>query len=682
MFNFGPPKPILQELESLKQQILKHDAAYYNAAPLITDGDYDILRKRLNEIEDQYPELKTSDSPSQKVGAAPLSDLSKVRHKTPMFSLDNAFGPEDLEEFLQKANRFLGAPLTQGIPLMAEPKIDGVSASLTYEKGRLTLASTRGDGEVGENITQNIKTLKSIPHTLQGTNIPAHVEIRGEVYITLEDFITYNAERESLGHPVFANPRNSAAGSLRQLDPSETAKRPLKFLAYAWGGAEDLSIPSQQALLAQIKDWGFEVSEYSTLCPTLQNAQDFFQAMTHKRDSLPYDIDGVVFKVNDMGLQSRLGFSARSPRWAIAYKFEAEKAETQLEDIIIQVGRQGALTPVAILHPVNVGGVVVSRATLHNEDEMNRLGVSIGDRVQIQRAGDVIPQVLKVVQKGLTPPFQFPKECPACGGPVIRKSGMVALRCTNGLKCPQQAVLRLVHFASRDAFDIEGLGIKSCEEFYEKGIVRDPIEIFTLEARDKTSLTPLRKWEGWGPKAAQNLFEAIEKRRRISLERFIYALGIPQVGVTTARLLANHFTTWKAFWSALQQGDTNLFLDIDGIGPLMAEELLTFSENPNTQELMTQLLPYLTLEDHAAIQRKESLITGKTIVFTGTLQKMSRPEAKAKAELLGAKVGSSVSSKTHFVVVGEDAGSKAKAAKDLGITVLSEDQWMEFCESS
>ncbi|MGB0935295.1 MAG: NAD-dependent DNA ligase LigA [Alphaproteobacteria bacterium] len=663
------------ELKVLAQEIARHDRLYYtDDAPVISDADYDALRKRNQAIELRFPNLVRSDSPSQKVGVAPAaSGFSKIQHRAPMLSLDNAFSIEDVEEFIKRTRKFLGLDLVEIIELYAEPKIDGLSASLTYENGDLIKAATRGDGSVGEDITANVRTIADIPQ-----KIPAKesMEIRGEIYMRVDDFNDMNQRRAADGDSLFANPRNAAAGSVRQLDPSVTAKRPLSFFAYSLSG--DVAFTAHGDVLESLNNWGFQVNPLIQKVSSIEEIEAFYDKILTSRADLGYDIDGIVYKVDSMAWQQRLGNVARSPRWAIAHKFPPEQAVTVLEDIDIQVGRTGTLTPVAHLKPINVGGVMVSRATLHNQDEIDRKDIRIGDTVIIQRAGDVIPQVVEVIKDKrpeAATKFTFPLRCPACDSHVVRKEGEAAHKCTGGLICPQQATLRLHHFVSKDAFDIEGFGFKHIEAFYKQGLIKTPADIFTLQKSDQQSLTPLRNQEGWGRKSADNLFAEIEKRRTVSLDRFIYALGIPQVGQTIAKLLAKNCVSLHNFRTSLTAED---LVSIDGIGASIAEDLLGFLEEPNNQKMLDDLAEHVTVDEYVFQGVDNSPISGKTVVFTGTLERFTRAEMKQKAEQLGAKVSGSVSKKTDFVVVGASPGSKAAKAQELGVAILSEDEWLDF----
>ncbi|MEP4191711.1 MAG: NAD-dependent DNA ligase LigA [Sneathiella sp.] len=679
---------------ALSQNLIALNKAYYqDDTPLAAGADYDQKFQHLKAIEKAFPELVTSESPTQKVGAAPVKGFGKVRHKVPMLSLDNAFSNEDLREFETRVRRFLGLPPTENVAFFAEPKIDGLSASLRYEKGGFVQGATRGDGQEGEDITANLRTVTDLPLTLEKQgDIPDVFEVRGEVYMSISDFQSLNETQEKAGNKIFANPRNAAAGSLRQLDTSITASRNLRLFAYAWGDASDIPGLSQSEVLAQFERWGFSVNPLSRVCSNMDEAIDAYRKIEELRASLDYDIDGVVFKVNRLDWQSRLGFVSRSPRWAIAHKFPAEKATTLVQDIEIQVGRTGALTPVARLQPVSVGGVIVSNATLHNEEEIERKDVRIGDTVVIQRAGDVIPQVVEVLKDKRpsdSEAFDFPKICPVCGSHAVREinptSGKedVVRRCTGGLICEAQAVETLKHFVSRNAFDIDGLGAKQVELFYKLGWVQTPVDIFTLAEKDKTRLQKIKNLEGFGDKAVRNLFDAIEERRIIDLDRFIFALGIRHIGQGNARLLAKNYLTLDALMAAFSPdqedpGKTYVdLLNIDGIGAAVADAVKEFFSEPKNREILTGLKDQLTIVDFEA-PSNDSPVGGKTVVFTGSLELMTRAEAKAKAESLGAKVSGSISSKTDYLVAGAKAGSKLKKAEDLGVTVKTEQEWLDL----
>ena len=668
------------ELARLAAEIARHDRLYHGAdAPEISDGDYDALRRRNNAVERQFPDLIRPDSPSHRVGAAPSEAFDKVTHSKPMLSLGNAFDSHEIGEFAQRVRRFLGLGDDQTVDLVAEPKIDGLSASLRYEAGQFTLGATRGDGRVGEDITVNLRTLRDLPLRLIGDDLPELLEVRGEVYMARSDFEALNAQRLAADEPPFANPRNAAAGSLRLLDSKITASRNLHFFAYAWGEVTPPPEGAHWDMLERFKRWGFMVNPLTRRCSTMDQALAFHGDLAARRAELPYDIDGVVYKVDRLDWQDRLGMVSRAPRWAIAYKFPAEQAQTKVRAIEIQVGRTGALTPVARLEPITVGGVVVSNATLHNQDEIVRKDVRVGDTVIVQRAGDVIPQVVEVVVE-LRPKhslaYVFPDTCPVCGSRAEREEGEAVWRCTGGLICEAQAVERLRHFVSRDAFDIEGLGEKQIEEFWKAGLIRNPVDIFTLEARNLA----IEERPGWQETSVSNLFRAIEARRSVSLGRFIHALGIRHVGETTARLLAKTYESWGKFLNRMQaarmpEGDAyEGLMDIDGIGPKMAETLVDFFAEPRTIKLVAELAEAAPPLDYVAPSGPAPL-AGKTIVFTGGLEAMTRAEAKARAESLGAKVTGSISKATDYLVAGADAGSKAAKARELGVATLNEAEW-------
>ncbi|MGH6988992.1 MAG: NAD-dependent DNA ligase LigA [Stellaceae bacterium] len=682
------------ELKRLAEIILYHDRLYYQQdAPEISDADYDALRRRNAAIEVRFPDLVRADSPSHRVGAPPATGFAKVTHRKPMLSLKDAFSDEDVRAFFQRVWNYLRSERNpnpfefEAIELAAEPKIDGLSASLRYEHGALVNGATRGDGVTGEDITANVRTIRSIPKKLHGDGWPAVFEVRGEIYMDRKGFFALNAEREKAGESVFANLRNSAAGSTRQLDPRVTATRPLHFFAYAWGETSDEFALTHLEALERLHDWGFTKLE-SKLCIGVKNAVEIYRDMASRRADLPYDIDGVVYKVNDLKMQERLGFVGREPRWAIAHKFPAEQGETRLEEIGISVGRTGRLTPFAILAPITIGGVVVRRATLHNEDEIARKDIRIGDTVIVQRAGDVIPQVVGVVMErrpAHTHPFEMPEKCPICHSLAVREPGEAARRCTGGLICPAQAVERLIHFASRDAFDIEGLGEKNVAAFWEEKLIRAPADIFRLD------FAKIAEREGWGETSAGKLRRAIEARRQIALDRFIYALGIPQIGQVTARLLARHyrsFDRWRAAMIAAKdhdrEGDSGEawaeLTNIGGIGEDTATDLVGFFEERHNRTILDELTREVRVADYVGAAPAASPLSGKIIVFTGALDTMSRPEAKARAEALGANVAGSVSKKTDFVVIGADSGGKAKKAAELGVTILSEADWLKLLE--
>ncbi|MBL8565420.1 MAG: NAD-dependent DNA ligase LigA [Hyphomicrobiaceae bacterium] len=759
----------------LAAEISRHDALYYQAdAPEISDAEYDALRQRLEAIEKGFPALVGADSPTQRVGAAPAEGFGKVRHRVAMLSLGNAFSDEDVTEFLARIRRFLGMAADETLAVTAEPKIDGLSISLRYEKGVLVEAATRGDGAEGENVTDNVMTIATIPHRLHGHEVPDAIDVRGEIYMSHAEFARLNAAQAAAGAKVFANPRNAAAGSLRQLDPSITASRQLAFFAYAWGEASSLPGATQQDVVNAFAKWGLPTNPLMRVCDSDRELLDYYRDMGERRAKLGYDIDGVVYKVNRLDLQGRLGFVSRAPRWAIAHKFPAEQVTTVLRRIEIQVGRTGALTPVAKLDPVTVGGVVVSNATLHNEDEIARKDIREGDTVVVQRAGDVIPQVVRVIEDAghtARPRYEFPTVCPICGSEAVRgdaddgaENGDAVRRCTGGLICPAQRVERLKHFVSRNAFDIEGLGEKSVQEFYDAGLIKVPQDIFTLEVRDADTTPRIAERDGWGETSARKLFSAIDARRTIGLDRFIFALGIRHVGETTARDLARAYGSFDALRAALaaaarerpgeqyrrmtsipglgpksaeqimrhalrddaggdllaarpatfaeyvggikgirsnvadalgrafvdvaemvdvarqaagqMPGDAYRdFASLQGIGEVATDALLDFFAEPHNVEVIDALLKHVSPQPLEAVATA-SPVTGKTVVFTGTLERLSRGEAKAQAERLGAKVAGSVSKKTDYVVAGAEAGSKLVKARELGVTVLSEEEWI------
>ena len=768
------------ELERLAEEIARHDALYHGKdAPEISDADYDALVRRNAAIETRFPGLVRADSPTQRVGAPVAAGFGKVRHAVPMLSLGNAFAREDVEDFVQRVRRFLNMRTDEPLVLTAEPKIDGLSISLRYEGGRLVEAATRGDGAEGENVTANVMTIREIPHALNGRSMPERIEVRGEIYLGHDDFRRLNAEQEVAGDKVFANPRNAAAGSLRQLDSSITARRPLRFFAYTWGLATSLPAETQSGVVAAFRSWGLPTNPLMRACGSVDELIAYYDEIGAKRAGLGYDIDGVVYKVDRLDLQERLGFVSRSPRWAIAHKFPAEQATTVLEAIEIQVGRTGALTPVAKLKPVTVGGVVVSNASLHNEDEIRRKDVRVGDTVIVQRAGDVIPQVLGVVlekRPASSEPYAFPHVCPACGSEAVRdgdeESGDadVVRRCTGGLVCPAQAKERLRHFVSRNALDIEGLGDERIALFHDEGLIRTPADIFTLEKRDAQSADPLGGRKGFGKKSVENLFKAIEARRKVPLERLLFGLGIRHIGETTARDLAKAFLTWEAVRAAIERavadapgpawrrfhglpgvgektaeaavkaiagaGDLLLTRDLlqashplaerltalkltparaagpiadafdgdaaslvaaareaqgqlagegytelaslSGVGTVATDALVDFFREAHNIEVLEALLAEIEVVPFERPVATQSPVTGKTVVFTGTLERLARNEAKAQAERLGAKVAGSVSKKTDYVVAGADAGSKLAKAQELGVTVLTEDEWIQL----
>jgi len=760
------------ELKRLAEAIRAADAAYYqDDAPAMSDADYDALRQRLSAIEVRFPELKQADSPSDAVGAAPVGGFGKVTHLKPMLSLDNLFADEEVSEFIARVRRFLNLKAEEEIAVTAEPKIDGLSCSLLYENGVLVRAATRGDGAVGEDVTANIRTLKDVPEKLKGKGHPARIEVRGEVYMTMSDFEAFQAAEEEAGRKRPANPRNAAAGSLRQKDPSVTASRPLRFFAYTWGDVSEPFAETQWDAVKAFKAWGLPVNADMKRAESVEELLEVYHAIEARRASLGYDIDGVVYKIDRLDWQQRLGFVSRSPRWAAAHKFPAQQAMTQLLGIDIQVGRTGKLAPVARLQPVTVGGVVVSNATLHNEDEIARLGVMINDWVIVQRAGDVIPQIVRVVEDRRPKDaraYRFPTRCPFCDSEAVRGGGEgdeeVDRRCTGGLICPAQSVERLKHFVSRRAFDIEGLGAKQIEEFFAAGVMTAPQHIFALEAQiAKAGLPPLAQWEGYGETSAKKLFDAIDKARTQPLDRFLNALGIRHIGETNALLLARHFGgiveieemaarageqrpndayrrleavegigpgareklldaapglpsqqpvsaddtlenalgsidglnkkaraalaaehgDWQTFRSEVQsaaKGRPGEYLvvlaAINGFGSVAAEALVDFFAEPHNRDVVEALLREVTIEDYKAADTSGSPVAGKTVVFTGTLERMTRDEAKQQAISLGAKVSGSVSAKTDIVIAGPGAGSKLADAQKHGVKVLSEDEWL------
>ena len=687
------------ELARLATALTAANTAYHTLdAPEISDADYDALKRRNLAIEARFPGLKRADSPSDQVGAAVADGFGKVAHRVRMLSLENAFAPEEVADFADRVRKFLGLADDAAVAFTAEPKIDGLSLSLRYETGVLVQAATRGDGEVGEDVTQNARTIADIPQHLTGA--PEVLEVRGEVYMSHADFAALNDRQAAAGEKTFANPRNAAAGSLRQLDARITASRPLRFFAYAWGALSAPLAATQFDAINRLKDLGFQTNPLTTLCEGPEALLAHYRRIETQRATLGYDIDGVVYKVNDLALQARLGFRSSTPRWAIAHKFPAELAWTELLGIDIQVGRTGALSPVARLKPVTVGGVVVSNATLHNEDyiagrdsrgEAIRGGkdIRVGDWVQVYRAGDVIPKVADVDlsrRKDGSQPYVFPTECPECGSPAHREEGDSVRRCTGGLICPAQAVERLKHFVSRSAFDIEGLGAKQVEMFFKDPMlpVKTPADIFTLAARDAANpLQKLKNRDGFGETSAAKLFAAIEARRTIPLDRLIFSLGIRHVGEVAAGLLARHYSTWEAFEAAITPATPGTaewaeLTAINGVGEVMAQSLVDAFQNPAERAAIDALAAQLTVQPVAARGQVDSPVAGKTVVFTGTLEKMTRAEAKARAEALGAKVAGSVSAKTDLVVAGPGAGSKAKDAERLGVEIIDEDAWLRL----
>jgi DNA ligase (NAD+) len=680
-----------KELERLAGEIAEHDKRYYQEdAPTISDAEYDALRRRNNEIEARFPELIRHDSPSQRVGAKPAGRFEKVRHARPMLSLDNAFTEEDVRDFVARVHRFLGLPSGEEVALIAEPKIDGMSLSLRYEKGELVLGATRGDGAEGENVTANIRTIKDIPKKLAGRNLPNVFEVRGEVYMTQGDFLELNKRQEKAGGKIFANPRNSAAGSVRMLDPAITAQRPLRFFAYHWGETSELPGKTHWDVLQALKRWGFPLNPLSKRFRSVDECLKYYEEIAHQRATLGYEIDGVVYKIDRLDWQNRLGYVSRSPRWATAHKFPAEQGESIVERIAVYVGRTGQLTPVAHIKPLTVGGVVVQNVGMHNEDEVARKDVREGDTVVVQRAGDVIPQLVRVVlerrPKG-TKPFRMPDKCPVCGSKADReinpKTGEpeAARRCVNKLSCPAQVVERIYHFAARHAFDIEGLGYMTVQEFFEDGLLKEPADIFLLEKRYGAKTIAER--EGWGEQSAANLFAAIRARRRIALDRFILSLGIPHVGESTARLLARHFHSLEAFLASMDSEHAIEELDsIEGVGDVMAVAIEAFFADKHNRDAIDRIVKQLDEVVSLEAPASDSPVAGKTVVFTGSLEKMTRNEAKARAESLGAKVAGSVSKKTDLVIAGPGAGSKLADAQKLSVKVISEAEWLDLIGQS
>jgi DNA ligase (NAD+) len=692
------------EHDALGRDIAEHDRRYYEEdAPTVSDAEYDALRQRYEALEARFPELRTSESLTRKVGAKASEKFAKVRHRVPMLSLANGFGEDDVREFVERIRRFLALGPEAPLVFAAEPKIDGLSLSLRYEKGELVSAATRGDGAVGEDVTANARTVADIPKKLRGKGIPDVAEIRGEIYLRHADFAEINARQAAAGDKVFANPRNSAAGSLRQLDASITASRPLRFFAYTWGEMSALPGGTQSEVVAAFGRWGFKVNPLMRRVASLDEMLAFHREIEAERSGLGYDIDGVVYKVDDLVLQQRLGFVSRSPRWALAHKFPAQKATTVLEDILIYVGRTGSLNPAAKLRPVTVGGVVVQNATLHNEDYIKGIGndgqpirdgvdLRVGDTVVVQRAGDVIPQVVSVIidkRPRNAKPYAFPHKCPICGSHAVREEGEAVRRCTGALICPAQAVERLKHFVSRLAFDIDGLGEKQIQEFHERGWIKEPADIFKLKERN--TKTKLEELEGYGEVSVRNLFAAIDARRNIELNRLIFALGIRHVGEGNAKLLARHYGGIDAFRAAMSEAaaaqtdegnGSEAYADLNnigGVGDIVADAVVEFFAEKRNVKALNDLLDEIDVLPMEQA-RKDSVVAGKTVVFTGALEKFTRDEAKASAERMGAKVSGSVSKKTDLVVAGPGAGSKLKDAEKLGVKVISEDEWLKLIE--
>ena len=700
------------EIAELTAQVAAANTAYHGQdAPLISDAEYDAAKARLAMLEEAFPDLARPDSPIAQVGAAPAEGFGKITHAQRMMSLGNAFSDEDVADFLTRVRSFLGLGADTPLQVTAEPKIDGLSLSLRYEKGRLVQAATRGDGTVGENVTANAGTIDDIPQSLTG-DVPDILEVRGEVYMTHADFETLNSAE---GGRIFANPRNAAAGSLRQIDPKVTASRPLRFFAYSWGELSEPLAATQMQAVQRLADLGFQTNPLTELCDDAAGLIAVWARIEQQRATLGYDIDGVVYKVNDLAYQARLGFRATTPRWAIAHKFPAETAWTRLDRIEIQVGRTGALSPVARLEPVTVGGVVVSNATLHNEDYIagrDNTGTAIregrdireGDWVKVYRAGDVIPKIADVdlSRRQNDTPYVFPTHCPECGSEAIREPGDSIRRCTGGMICPAQAVEKLKHFISRAAFDIDGLGAKQIEMFFADPVlpIREPADIFTLEARDKAQLTRLKNRDGFGERSARKLFDAIDDKRRIPLSRLLFALGIRHLGEVAGAMLARHFGTWEALIAAIDGAAAEPafkaaddkerravlaesphwaeLTGIDGIGGVLVNSLVTTFSQPAEREGIDRLLAQLTVQPVEAKSGAQTEVSGKTLVFTGTLERMSRAEAKARAEAMGAKVAGSVSAKTDLLIAGPGAGSKATKAADLGVKVIDEDEWLRI----
>lgn len=719
-----------KRISALRKEINIHNEAYYtHDAPTISDAEYDALKQKLARLEKEHPEFATPDSPTQTVGYKVKDAFSKVRHRVRMLSLNNAFKESDLVDFIDRCKRFLGLGKSAKLKIFCEPKIDGCSFSARYENGKFVLGATRGNGSVGEDITENLRTIRSLPKKLKGANPPEILEIRGEVYMSKKDFEALNTRHKATGGKIFANPRNAAAGSLRQLDTNITAHRKLKYFAYALGEfSGDFRVETQQGMIKKLANFGFTTTPLIKLCETVPEIMKFYNSIMEKRHTLDYDIDGVVYKVNDWKLQKRLGVITHHPRWAVAHKFPAEKGITVIQKIDIQVGRTGALTPVARLDPITIGGVVVSNATLHNRDEIERKDIREGDTVLIQRAGDVIPQVVEVMKDKRpksSKKFAFPTKCPICGSPAVQKGSDVVTRCSSGGKCSAQVVEGLKHFVSKHAFDIVGLGKKQIAKFFEEGQIKRFVDIFKLEEREKIIEAkylkehgggddlfgsmeadkvlakggkvdlegypdlPIKYSEGWGKKSAHNLFKAIEKARKVPLSRFIFSLGIRYLGETTAKLLAKNYGSFEKFFDKMQKASVKdlmgersspeyrHFNAIDGIGGKTANEILDYFEDLDNIKMLRELVKELKIENFVR-HRKTGKLEGQIIVFTGSLENMTRAEAKARAEEMGAKVGGAVSANTDIVVAGSETGSKLKKARELGVRVIDEGKWMKL----
>lgn len=666
------------KIQNLANEIHRHDKLYYqHDAPEISDATYDALRQEYRNLIKQYPQFIPKNDPEKSIGISDITGFKKVNHLKPMLSLDNAFTPEDIFNFDERIHRFLNLEVSRPIQYIAELKIDGLSAALRYKGGKLIGAATRGNGTIGEDVTNNVRTIKDIPQYIPFTE--DEIEIRGEIYLTKADFFALNERREKMDEAPFANPRNAAAGSLRQLDASITAQRPLRFFAYDL--VSPILLKTHEETLLLLSAWGLPVNIDRQTCESVQIGEAFYNDVVLRRSQIPYDIDGVVYKVNDLNLQRRLGYVSRSPRFAIAHKFKAEQAITRLNAITVQVGRTGILTPVAELDSINVGGVIVSRATLHNEDEINRKRLKIGDQVVVQRAGDVIPQIVKsLTDHHSFDIYELPQTCPICGSPTQRINGESARRCTGGFHCDAQVLGRLKHLVSKQAFDIEGLGEKNIDFLYSTKRIQRPADIFKLQINNGSLLPGLENEEGWGTLSVNNLFQSIETAKTIELNRFIYALGIPQVGEVTAKILSKHYQSWEKFWAMIshhKEFEEDLE-SLEGIGPLIAHEIISFFQNPLQIEWIAPLVDLVTISQDRSANNLKQPYNGKIIVFTGTLSTQGRQEAKDIAERLGFKVSSSVSSKTDYVVIGNDPGSKSAKAKELGLNILTEDEWLNL----